>query len=82
MSIPRSLSKQIQNAVQNKCIDISPQVHLLIGGIRDIIESNIHDEDHNDNIELTDITMNHTTYKTNEGFHDLINTNRMTHVNE
>ena len=35
-----------------------------------------------DNIDLTDITTNNTTYETNEEFHDLINTNRIAHVNE
>ena len=82
MCKPRLLSKQIQNAAQSKHIGISPQIHLLIEGIRDIIESNIHDEDLNDNIDLTDITTNNTTYETNEEFHDLINTNRIAHVNE
>ena len=37
------LSKQIANAVQDKCIGLSPQVKLLIEVIVDTIESVIYD---------------------------------------
>ena len=68
--------------MQNKHIGISPQVYLLVEATGDTIESNIKDKDHNNDIELTDITISHTIDEPNEKVHDSNDANNITHQNE
>ena len=73
ISTPKNLSRRIQKAAQNKRINISPQVRLLIEAIGDTIEDIPPTEDEPQPMDLTDIDYLSNTLEdstTNEEFHD------------
>ena len=73
ITTPKNLSKRIQKAAQNKRINISPQVKLLIEAIGDTIEDDPTTDDKLQPMDLTDIDYFSATpedHTTNEEFHD------------